>query len=193
MEVWNVMLPRELERLSILIEKIGSIPAGVPVELTTNARRKVRGLLGLATEDTVHLDTQNGETVWLFDELHSVRRLDRPRFRFAGPVYRLLAMLLATVCGLPAADLRAKALDIPNGVKIEIRTKSREKISGLLRAVAEQGVTVEQTINQQISQRIIPFEEMKSLKYPRGGLHPGIVVVLTLGAIMYIPALILGN
>ncbi|MGJ5815068.1 hypothetical protein [Paludibaculum fermentans] len=184
------MLPRDLERQSILIEKLGSLPPGVPLELTTSARRKVQGRLGYATDDTVHINTSNGETVWMFEEVRSVRRLDRHGF---GVVHRLLALLLATVCGLSAADLRAKALDIPNGAKVEVQMNSREKISGLLRAVSEQGITVELSAGQPVTQRTIAFEEMKSLKYPRNGLHPGVVVALTLAAIMYIPAIILGN
>ncbi|MBN9659486.1 MAG: hypothetical protein J0H49_14985 [Acidobacteria bacterium] len=184
------MLPRDLERQSTLIEKIGSFPTGVPVELTTTARRRIQGRLGFTTDDTVHITTGNGETVWMFDEIRSVRRLDRRGF---GVVHRLLALLLATVCGLPAADLRSKALDIPNGAKVEVQTRSGEKLKGLLRAVAEEGITVELVSSQPGAQRVFAFDEMKSLKYPRNGLHPGIVAALTIGALMGISGLIGGG
>lgn len=184
------MLPRELERQSVLIEKIGSLPTGVPLELTTTARHRIQGRLGFATDDTVHINTSNGETVWMFDELRSVRRLDRRRFGF---VHRLLALLLATACGLSAANLRSKALDIPNGAKVEVQTKSGEKHAGLLRAVAEEGITVELVSSRPGAQRVFAFDEMKSLKYPRNGLHPGIVAALTIGALMAISGLVGGG
>lgn len=184
------MFPRELERLSALIEKVRSFPVGVPVEFLTRSKRRVRGRLAETTDDTVRLDTGNGPTVWLFDEIRAVRRLDRPRFALA---HRLLALLLTIEGILPAADVRARALDIPNGARIEIRTHAREKLTGLLRAVAEEGVTLEQTSNQQISQRLIPFTEIRSLKYPRRGLHPGIVAILTVGVIYGFGALLGGG
>ncbi|WP_321476322.1 hypothetical protein [uncultured Paludibaculum sp.] len=183
------MLPRELERQSVLIEKIGSFPAGVPVEFTTTARRKVQGGLGPVTDDAVHLNTSNGETVWMFDEIRSVRRLDRRGF---GVVHRLLALLLATVCGLSAADLRSKALDIPNGAKVEIQTNAREKIAGLLRGVAEEGITVEIAATHPGPPRLIAFEDIKSLKWRRGGVHPIVGVAFVLGILMGISALIGG-
>lgn len=184
------MMPRELERLSALIEKLNAIPAGAPVELLTNARRRIRGRLGEATGETVHLDTGRGDTVWLYDELRAVRRLDRPRFALA---HRLLALLLAGAGILPAADVRSKALDIPYGARIELRTQAREKLTGLLRGVAEEGITLEQNVNQQLTQRVIPFSEIRSLKYPRDGAHPGIAVALSLGLILIIPSLLLGG
>ena len=184
------MMPRELERLSALIEKLNAIPAGAPVELLTSAHRRIRGRLGEATGETVHLDTGRGDTVWLYDELRAVRRLDRPRFALA---HRLLALLLACTGILPAADVRAKALDIPNGARIEIRTQAREKLTGLLRGVAEEGITLEQTVNQQLTQRLIPFSEIRSLKYPRNGLHPAATVVLTIGALWGVGLLLGGG
>lgn len=185
------MLPCSLERQSILIEKIGSFPSGTPVELTTTTRRKVRGRLGPATDDTVHLTTNNGETVWMFDEIRSARRLDRTRF---GLVHRLLALLLTLAASLPAADLRAKALDIPDGATVDVRTRTREKITGLLRGVAEEGITVEvASSTQPVALRLIAFKDMKSLKYRRDGIHPGVVAALTVGVLMGFSALIGGD
>jgi hypothetical protein len=184
------MLPRDLERQSVLIEKVCSLPAGAPVELITTAHRRIQGRLAGATDDTVHIDTANGETVWIFDEIRTVRRLDRPRFALA---HRLLALLLAFVGILPAADVRSKALDIPYGARIEIRTQAREKLTGLLRGVAEEGITLEQTVNQQLTLRAIPFSEIRSLKYPRNGLHPAAVAALTIGALWGVGALMGGG
>lgn len=183
------MMPRELERQSVLIERVGSLPTGVPVELTTTARHRIQGRLGSTTDDTVHIDTSNGETVWMFDELRSVRRLDRRRFGF---VHRLLALLLATVCGLSAADLRSKALDIPNGAKVEIQTNAREKIAGLLRGVAEEGITVEIAATHPGPPRLIAFEDIKSLKWRRDGVHPVVGAAFVIGILMGLSALIGG-
>ncbi len=94
---------------------------------------------------------------------------------------------------LPAADVRSKALDIPYGARIEIHTQAREKFTGLLRGVAEEGITLEQTVNQQLTLRAIPFSEIRSLKYPRNGLHPAAVAALTIGALWGVGALLGGG
>ncbi|MBI5086662.1 MAG: hypothetical protein HZB13_18960 [Acidobacteria bacterium] len=183
------MTTRELERQSVVRERALSIPEGAPVELRTSGRRRVSGEL-LATEDeAVRLYHNAGgtyvESVWLFDEINSIRRLDRPRFPRLGFAGRLLALVLSLTLCLPAAelDLRAKALQIPIGAPILLKTTASQTLRGHLKAVSDGGITMQLVQNNSISERTIPFAETKSLKQTNKRMHPGYVVLLTFGVL----------
>ncbi|MBI5282904.1 MAG: hypothetical protein HY858_14560 [Candidatus Solibacter usitatus] len=192
------MTTRELERQSVVRERALSIPEGAPVELRTSGRRKVSGALLAAEDEAVRLHHNAGgtyiESVWLFDEIDSIRRLDRPRFPRLGLAGRLLAIVLSLTLCLPAAelDLRAKALQIPTGAPILLKTTARQTLRGRLNAVSDAGIAMQLVENNAIAERTVPFSEIKSLKQTGKPMHPGYVVLLTLG-VLWLFGIIIGT
>lgn len=111
-------------------------------------------------------------------------------------MFRQIAITLATVLCLPAAevakpDIRAIALEIPSGVPVRVKTTDKKTVQGKLTAVTSDGVTLQVIEKDQITERAVPFAEMKSIKQTNKPMSSGAVVLMTL-AVIYGIGLIIG-
>ena len=90
-------------------------------------------------------------------------------------MFRLIAFTLAATLCLPAeafakSDLRASARRVSKGGVVRIQTLAQKTVQGRLAEVTSDGVTLavieNYRINEkyQITERIVPFAEMKSIK-----------------------------
>ena len=103
-------------------------------------------------------------------------------------MFRLIAVTLAATLCLPAAevakpDIRAVALEIPSGVPVRIKTTDKKAIQGKLTAVTSDGVTLQVVEKDQVTERTVPFAEMKSIKQTNKQMSSGVVVLITLGVL----------
>jgi len=192
------MLPRELERLSKLRETAFSLPPGVPLELTLHDHRRVHGLFDAATDDAVRLYPGQGQPagIWMFDEIRAVRRLDRQRFPLLASARRWLAVLLASIMSLAAAqstDVRVTALALPNDAIVRIRTHQNDTFRGKFIALTEDGVTVRVVEKAQFVERTILFRDIKALKQtnsPSSGGETALLAVLSFFGVILIVGLV---
>lgn len=181
------MLPRELERLSKLREIAFSLPAGVPVELGLANHRKVAGLFDAATSDAVRVYSGQGQPagIWMFEEIKSVRRLDRQRMPGLAMARRWLAALLVslmTLSAAPAPDVRTIALALPNDAMVRIQTHQRTTIRGRFIALTEDGITLRVAEQDQFQNRTVLFRDIKALKQtnaPIGGGEAALIGILS--------------
>ena len=111
-------------------------------------------------------------------------------------MFRLIAITLATTLCLPAAevakpDIRAIALEIPAGVPVRIKTTDKNTVQGKLTAVTSDGVTLQAVDKDQITERTVPFAQMKSIKQTNKPMSAVAAVLITLG-VLYGIGLIIG-
>ena len=87
--------------------------------------------------------------------------------------------------------LQEKVLDIPPGSRLQVRLKNNEKLRGWLGEVSNEGFVLQYARGNQIEERIIGFDEVKSIKVKAGGRAWTVAKwVLAVGGI-YIVALII--
>ena len=110
-------------------------------------------------------------------------------------MFRLTAVVLATTLCLPAAevtkpDIRTIALVIPTGALVRIKTTSKQTIQGKLTNTTSEGVTLQVVEKDQITERTVPFADMKSIKQTNKPIGVGKTVLIALGMIYGIAFLI---
>jgi hypothetical protein len=189
------MTTRELERQSELREKAFSIPEGTPVEVRTSQRRRLRGALCSADDDTVRLRHDSAgasiESVWLFDEIVAIRRADRSPYRHLGLAHRVVTFLLAALMGLPlsAADLRAKALDIPVGAMVELKSSDDQKIRGRMGPLTTAGITLH-GVGPADEAKTFRFDDLKALRRVGSPESGGSFLLKTVGVIWLVSVVV---
>ena len=112
-------------------------------------------------------------------------------------MFRPIAITLATILCLPAAevakpDIRAIALEIPSGVPVRIKTTYKKTVQGKLTAVTSDGVTLQVVDKDQITERTVPFAQMKSIKQTNKPMSAGAVVLIALGVFYLIGIIVVG-
>jgi len=187
------MLPRELERLSVLREKAYSLPSGTPLRLVTTGGRCFHGTLCSVDDDALYLRQPEGSTVFMIDELRSMRRLDRPRFPHLAAARRFFVALFATILSLPAADVRQQVIDTPNGAMIRVKTTANQQFRVKLLSVSNEGINVQVVGKDQLSSRNFTFDEIQSIKRLNQPLHPGWIAAIVVGILMAVGAAIGGG
>ncbi len=65
--------------------------------------------------------------------------------------------------------LQEKVLEIPPGSRVQVRLKNKEKLRGRLGEVSNEGFVLQYARGNQIEERKISFDEVKSLKVKEGG------------------------
>ncbi len=83
---------------------------------------------------------------------------------------------MATSAGMPPQatkkpTLQEKVLEIPLGSRVQVRLKNKEKLRGRLGEVSKEGFVVQYAKGNQIEERQIGFDEVKSLKVNKGGTN----------------------
>jgi len=193
LEVIFTMLPCELERLSALRERALSLPAGAPLRIvTTNGRRFQGAFLSADDDDILHLRLHSGHMVFLIEEIHSLRRLDRPRFPHVAAARRFLVALFASIFSLFAADVRQQAVDTPNGATIRVKTTSKQEFRAKLLSVSAEGIDVHVIEKDLLTPRTFAFDEIQSIKRLNQPIHPGWVVAIVYGVLIAIGAILGG-
>ena len=101
-----------------------------------------------------------------------------------GSLRQLLSILLvvilcatSTYAAKPSASIPAqvaqkptlKVLEIPPGSRVQVRLKNKEKLRGRLGEVSNEGFVLQYARGNQIEERIIGFDEVKSIKVKKGG------------------------
>ncbi len=89
---------------------------------------------------------------------------------------------MATSAGIPPQatkkpTLHEKVLEIPPGSRVQVRLKSKEKLRGRLGEVSDEGFVVQYAKGNQIEERTIGFDEVKSLKVKKGGTSTAVWVL----------------
>lgn len=101
---------------------------------------------------------------------------------------RVIAIALAALICAPVSegarkDVRMKALEIPNGAEVLIKTKDGQSIEARLEAVTEEGVTVSSGKSGQVVERSFPFAAMKSIHELNKPMSPGKQTAIAFGFI----------
>lgn len=109
---------------------------------------------------------------------------------------RLIAIFLTATFCLPAAepaksDVQTVALTIPTGVPVRIKTTAKQTIQGKLIGVESDSVILQIVERDRITERTVPFAQMKSIKQTNKPMSAGGVVLITLG-VLYGIGLIIG-
>jgi hypothetical protein len=132
----------------------------------------------------------------MFDEIRAVRRLDRQRFPLLASARRWLAVLLASIMSLAAAqstDVRVTALALPNDAIVRIQTHQRATIRGKFLALTEDGITLRVAEKAQFAEHTILFRDIKSLRQtnvPMGGGEAALIGVLSFFGVCLVVGLI---
>jgi len=98
------------------------------------------------------------------------------------PMLRLLSLLLISALLLPAADVRAKALEIRSGTPIRINTTSKLTIRAKLLSVSSDSLTFQTVEGGGIVERTMPFSDVRSINPKKERMSSGKAVLITLGA-----------
>ena len=112
----------------------------------------------------------------MFDEIRAFRRLDRPRLPLLAAARRWLAVVLASIMSLAAAqspDVRVTALALPNDAMVRIKTHQRQTLRGKFIALTEDGVTVRVAEKGQFAERTLLFRDIKSLRQTNAPVSGG--------------------
>ena len=94
---------------------------------------------------------------------------------------------MATSAGMPPQatkkpTLQEKVLEIPLGSRVQVRLKNKEKLRGRLGEVSNEGFVVQYARGNQIEERKIGFDEVKSLKVKKDGSNKTLLVLAAVGA-----------
>ena len=94
---------------------------------------------------------------------------------------------MATSAGIPPQatkkpTLQEKVLEIPPGSRVQVRLKNKEKLRGRLGEVSNEGFVVQYARGNQIEERKIGFDEVKSLKVKKDGSNKILLVLAAVGA-----------
>lgn len=112
-------------------------------------------------------------------------------------MYRLIALVLATLLCVPAADagepdIRATALEIPAGALVRVKTTGKQTIHGKLIAISADAVILQLIENDRITERSVPFATMKSIKQTDKPMSAGKGVLIVMGVVFGLAWLIGG-
>lgn len=112
-------------------------------------------------------------------------------------MYRLIALVLTTMLCVPAADvakpsIRAATLEIPTGAMVRIKTTGKQTIHGKLVNISEEAVTLQLIENDRITERSVPFANVKSIRQTDKPMSAGKGVVIVLGVFIGLAWLIGG-
>ncbi len=102
---------------------------------------------------------------------------------------KLSASIPAQVAQKPT--LQEKVLEIPPGSRVQVRLKNKEKLRGRLGEVSNEGFVLQYARGNQIEERIIGFDEVKSIKVKEGGRAWTVAKWILMAGGIYIVVLII--
>ena len=79
--------------------------------------------------------------------------------------------------------LQEQVLEIPPGSLVVVRLKNKEKLRGRLGELSNEGFILKYTKGNEIKERKVSFDELKSIKSKRGGSKVGKAVVYILAGV----------
>ena len=79
--------------------------------------------------------------------------------------------------------LQQQVLEIPPGSLVVVRLKNKEKLRGRLGDVSTEGFILKYAKGNEIQERKVSFDELKSIKSKRGGSKVGTAVVYILAGV----------
>lgn len=95
-----------------------------------------------------------------------------------------------------AQKLREKVLEIPPQTMVEVRLKNKEVVKGRLGDISSEGFVVRAAVGQQIADRKIAFDDVKSMKKFEGNKalrvagYSALAVVVGIGVSMLITLIV---